>query len=114
LAGLIWHGLKAQIMRNRIRKIAAGAAITLGTAHLIYGFIVFKSLTPDHIWFAGAGIAMICVGFANWQRPAQIQNMLMTAYMIPMAIILPLPQVFVGLVIFMTLIISGLAKPNHA
>ena len=101
-------------MRNRIRKIAAGAAIALGIAHLIYGFIAFKGLTPDHIWFAGAGIAMICVGLANWQRPAQIQNMLMTAYMIPMAIILPLPQVFLGLAIFMTLIIAGWEKPNYA
>ena len=101
-------------MRNRIRKIAAGAAIALGIAHLIYGFIAFKGLTPDHIWFAGAGIAMICVGLVNWQRPAQIQNMLITAYMIPMAIILPLPQVFLGLAIFMTLIIAGWEKPNYA
>jgi len=101
-------------MRNRIRKIAAGAAIALGLAHLIYGFIAFKGLTPDHIWFAGAGIAMICVGLANWQRSAQIQNLLMTAYIIPMAIILPLPQVFLGLAIFMTLIIAGWEKPNYA
>ena len=101
-------------MRNRIRKIAAGAAVALGIAHLIYGFIAFKGLTPDHIWFAGAGVTMICVGLSNWRVPAQIQNMLMVAYMIPMAIILPLPQVFLGLAIFTTLIFAGWVKPDYA
>ena len=95
-------------MRNRIRKIAAGAAVALGIAHLIYGFIAFKGLTPDHIWFAGAGIAMICVGLSNWPRAACAQNIVMTGYFIPMAIILPLPQVFLGLAIFLLLIILSI------
>jgi len=101
-------------MRDSIRKIASGAAIALGTAHLIYGFIAYRELTPDHIWFAGAGIAMICVGLANWQAPARIQAVLMTIYLIPMAIIMPLPQVFLGLAIFITLVLSGSAKPSYA
>jgi len=101
-------------MRNRIRKIAAGAAIALGTVHLIYGIVVFKSLTPDHIWFAGAGVAMICVGLSNWRAPAQIQTAVMIAYMVPMAIVLPLPQVFLGLAIFMTLMLAGWDKPVTA
>jgi len=101
-------------MRNRIRHIAAGAAIALGTAHLIYGFVVFRSLTADHIWFAGAGIAMICVGLANWRASARIQNILMVAYLIPMAIILPLPQVFLSLAIFLSLAVIGAAKLPQA
>ena len=97
-------------MRNRIRKIAAGAAMALGAAHLIYGLFVFKALTPDHIWFAGAGVAMICAGLSNWQAPAKLQSILMTAYLIPMAITIPLPQVFLGLAIFATLLVSGLVS----
>ena len=101
-------------MRNRIRKIAAGAAIALGTVHLIFGLVVYRALTPEHIWFAGAGVAMICVGFANWQAPAKIQSMIMIAYLIPMAIILPLPQVFLGLAIFITLLFSSSEKTFYA
>ena len=101
-------------MRNRIRKIAAGAAIALGTAHLIFGLVVYRALTPEHIWFAGAGVAMICVGLANWQGPSRIQSIIMIAYMIPMAIIMPLPQVFLGLAIFLTVLISGGEKTAYA
>ena len=90
-------------MPERLRKFAAGAGIMPGTLHLIYGVIAFKALTPEHIWFAGAGIAMICAGLANWERPARLQAGLMTAYLIPMALILPLLQVFIGLAIFATL-----------
>jgi len=97
-------------MRDRIRKIAAGAAVALGTAHLIYGMLAFKALTPDHIWFAGAGVAMICVGLANWTVSARFQTWLMTAYVAVMAFVIPLPQVFLGLVIFSVLTLCGLQR----
>ena len=100
---VIWRGLNDQNMRNRIRKIAAAAAIALGTAHLIYGVLIFKALTPEHIWFAGAGVAMICVGLSNLQTAARLQSIVMVGYLIPMAVILPLPQVFLGVVIFVVL-----------
>lgn len=33
-------------MGERLHKTAAGAAVMLGTAHLIYGIFVFKALAP--------------------------------------------------------------------
>ena len=90
-------------MPERLRKIAAGAGVLLGTVHLIYGIIASKALTPELIWFQGAGVAMICVGLANWHRPARLQAGIMTAYLIAMVVILPLLQVFIGLAIFATL-----------
>ena len=109
-----WRGLNGQNMRNRIRKIAAAAAIALGTAHLIYGVLIFKALTPEHIWFAGAGIAMICVGLSNWQTAARLQSVIMISYLIPMAILMPLPQVFLGLGLFITLALSGKNQRAYA
>lgn len=94
-------------MGKTIRKIAAGAAIALGTAHLIYGMFVFKGLTPDHIWFAGAGVAMICVGLANYKKPALLQAGIMSVYLALMAMIMPLPQILLGLVIFTILTVSS-------
>ena len=97
-------------MLERVRKTAAGAGVLLGTAHLLYGIVVFKALTPDHIWFGGAGVAMICVGLANWQRPARLQAAIMTIYIAIMATIIPLPQVFVGLAIFAILTVLRAPK----
>ena len=90
-------------MPDRIRKITAIAACLLGSAHLIYGIIAFKALTPSHIWFAGAGIAMICVGLSNWRAPARLQAAIMVVYCALMASQIPLPQVFIGLAIFIIL-----------
>ena len=93
-------------MPDRIRKIAAGAGIALGAAHLIYGALAFKALTPEHIWFAGAGIAMICVGISSWRAPARIEAVIMTLYLAIMASLMPLPQVFLGLGIFAVLTVT--------
>ena len=98
------------IIPDRIRKIAAIAACLLGSAHLIFGAIAFKALTPSHIWFAGAGIAMICVGLSNWRSSARVQAAIMTAYCALMASQIPLPQVFIGLAIFIILSLPERAR----
>ena len=98
-------------MRERVRKFSSIAAILLGTAHLIYGIIAFKALIPEHIWFAGAGVAMICVGLSNWRAPARLQAMIMVVYCTLMASQIPLPQVFIGLAIFIILALPAPAKP---
>ena len=97
-------------MPDRMRKIAALAACLLGSAHLIYGVIAFKALTPSHIWFAGAGIAMICVGISNWRNPARVEAAIMVTYCAVMASQIPLPQVFIGLTIFIILALPNRAK----
>lgn len=97
-------------MPDRMRKIAALAACLLGSAHLIYGVIAFKALTPSHIWFAGAGIAMICVGLSNLRAPARVEALIMAVYCAVMASQIPLPQVFVGLAIFIILALPNRAK----
>ena len=97
-------------MPDRMRKIPALAACLLGSAHLIYGVIAFKALTPSHIWFAGAGIAMICVGLSNLRAPARVEALIMAVYCAVMASQIPLPQVFVGLAIFIILALPNRAK----
>ena len=97
-------------MPEHMRKIAAFAACLLGSAHLIYGVIAFKALTPSHIWFARAGIAMICVGLSNLRAPARVEAAIMSAYCAVMASQIPLPQVFVGLAIFMVLTFPDRAR----
>ena len=97
-------------MPERIRKIAAMAACLLGSGHLVYGVIAFKALTPSHIWFAGAGIAMICVGLSNLRTPARAEAAIMTAYCAVMASQIPVPQVFAGLAIFIVLTFPDRAR----
>jgi len=98
-------------MRETIRRISAVAAIALGIAHLGYGALIFKVLTPDHIWFAGAGVAMICTGLSSWRSPARMEAIVVTVYLVAMASLIPLPQVFLGIAIFSTLVIT--AKSRH-
>lgn len=97
-------------MLERIHKIAAGAAIALGVTHLVYGALAFKGLTPEHVWFAGAGIAMVCVGMSSWRAPARVEAVMMVIYLAIMAGIMPLPQVFLGLAIFLTLAATSFAR----
>ena len=97
-------------MAETIRKMTAVAGIALGAAHLIYGALAFKALTPEHIWFAGAGIAMICVGLSSWRAPARIEAVIMSLYLAIMASLMPLPQVFLGLAIFMILALPNLSR----
>jgi hypothetical protein len=98
------------VMPNALRRTAAVAATLLGSAHLVYGMIAFKALTPDHIWFAGAGVAMICVGLSNWHAPARVQAGIMSVYCAVMASQIPLPQIFIGLAIFITLTLPDFSR----
>lgn len=97
-------------MPDRIRRFIAVAAVLLGSAHLVYGALAFKALTPDHIWFAGSGVAMICVGVSNWRRAARVEAAIMTAYCAVMASQMPLPQVFLGLALFTLLAVPNLTR----
>ena len=97
-------------MPERLCKVTALAACLLGSAHLIYGALAFKALTPEHIWFAGAGVAMICVGLSNWRASARLQALIMTVYCGLMASQIPLPQVFLGLAIFVILMLPERAR----
>ena len=97
-------------MPDRIRKIVSFAAILLGCGHLVFGVLAYKALTPEHIWFAGAGIAMICVGFSNLRASARVEAGIVAAYFAVMVSQIPLPQVFIGLAIFIVLAVPTPTK----
>ena len=64
-------------MFDRSRRITAFLAMGLGALHLAYGIFVFRALTVDHIWFAGAGFAMILAGHANLDKARLLPSILM-------------------------------------
>jgi hypothetical protein len=45
---------------------------------------------------SGSRIAMICVGLSSWRAPAHIEAGVVTAYLLVIVDILPLPQIFPG------------------
>ena len=95
-------------MFDRLMKICAWLAIALGIAHILYGVVAYKALTPDLIWFAGAGVAMICAGHANLKGPKLIPTLLVLVYFGFTAYVLPLPQVFFGLGLFICMTVGSL------
>ena len=96
-------------MFDRSRRIAAFLAMGLGALHLAYGIYVFKALTVDHIWFAGAGFAMILGGHANLDKARLLPSFLMLIYFVFTLVKLPLPQVFFGTALFASLSFAALA-----
>lgn len=95
-------------MFDRVMIVCAWLAIGLGLAHILYGVVAYKALTPDLIWFAGAGVAMICAGYANLKGPKIIPTLLMLVYFGLTAYVLPLPQVFFGLGLFILMTVGSL------
>ena len=43
----------------KLQKTLAVLALFLGTAHIIYGLVVFKNYSVDIVWFIGAGICLL-------------------------------------------------------
>lgn len=99
---------------NRLHKAFAVLAMVLGVAHIIYGFVVFKSLTLETYWFHGAGVAMILTGLANLQNDKawilNVQNALMFGFISVLVILAPEPQVWAGIVLFGGLLLMSLFK----
>jgi hypothetical protein len=52
-------------MTRTIHSIASYLLIALGAVHTALTPVFYGRLTPNAMWFAGAGLAMIFVGFLN-------------------------------------------------
>ena len=101
-------------MLKRMRYILASLAIVLGIGHLTFGIIAYKDFSIDLLWFLGSGIAMIVTALANFKNEKiwilRVQNALTLGFIVALAYLLPLPQIWVGLVLFAGLFILSCFK----
>ena len=78
---------------------------------MIYGAIVFGKFDLDMLWFLGSGIAMIVTALANLNSESililRVQNGLMVIFLCALVSIAPQPQVWLGLILFVGLLVAS-------
>lgn len=99
----------------KLQKTLAVLALFLGTAHIIYGLVVFKNYSVDIVWFIGAGIAMIVVAMTNLSPASSlkmrvIQNLIMTIYTLAILGVLIAPQVILACLLFGGLLAASIGQ----
>lgn len=105
-------------MRKRGHTILGWIALALGLVHTGLA-LTAPAFTQQLLWFAGAGLAIICVALSNIFRPAgkdvantisvATQNLLLTGFFSAAWLVLPQPQVAIGGVVFAALFFLSLA-----
>ncbi len=90
-------------------KIVVGLIIALGSLHSILTFVFYKEFSPRALWFFGAGLALLMLGFLNVANFRQgkrdkiirtlcvVSNLIFTALFVAASFIMPEPQVYVGI-----------------
>jgi len=89
-------------------KIVMGLIIALGSLHSILTFVFYKEFSPRALWFFGAGLALLMLGFlnvANFRHGSDkiirtlcvVSNLIFTALFVAASFIMPDPQVYVGI-----------------
>lgn len=98
-------------MLRRVYQISTCLVIALGVVHLCFTPFAYGSFTHNALWFFGAGMSIVYAGFLNLAHLAHpAANLLqvlclianiVTAVMFALALtVVPEPQVFVGLMLF--------------
>lgn len=104
-------------MRRRSHTILGWVSLALGLAHTGLAF-TSPALTQEVLWFAGAGLAIICAALSNIFRPAgagrasrlavATQNMILTGFFCAAWSVLPQPQVAIGGSLFASMFVLSL------
>ncbi|MBN1888480.1 MAG: hypothetical protein JW850_10835 [Thermoflexales bacterium] len=104
-------------------RITAYALSLLGVLHTVLTPLFYDRLSPDALWFAGTGLALVFLGLLNlvaertWQAWAIhiciAANVVACIYGILIVIALPEIQAYVAAIIFIAIVIASiLAQQN--
>ena len=107
------------MMMRAIRRACAWLLVALGGAHVLYTAVEHDALSPDAVWFAGAGLALVFLGMLNLaalaadHRSADVvcrgANVLGAVYGLLAVIAMPIPQAFLGLALMLVLAAAAFA-----
>jgi len=91
----------------------------LGIAHLGFGVVTYRQLSPEAVWFAGTGVAQVLFAALNWatlagpplrprvRRMVLALDVLMVAFGVVVVRAVPEPQAYVLLATFIGIGFSG-------
>jgi len=109
-------------MTRRIAWVLSVLAALLGLGHLTIGALSFQQLSFGALWFSGSGIAIVFGGILNLlalladhgragRALLGLSNLAMAGFFALALIILPAPQVVVGLLVFTALAVIAWTSP---
>jgi hypothetical protein len=109
-------------MFNILHKIATSLIITLGLVHIGFTYHDYDRFTIGAVWFIGTGVALILAGFLNVTLRRDVSkdrlvqwlchstNIIFTLGFAGAILMLPQPQVFIGLLLFASATVSGFLR----
>jgi hypothetical protein len=109
-------------MLATLRRVATYGVIALGAVHTVAARC-YGELSPDAVWFAGSGLALVFLGLLNvaadatataraWV-PCRIGNVLGVAFGAPAAIAVGEPQGYVGLIFLVALAVTSFVSAGE-
>ena len=98
-----------------IHAICASSLAIIGVVHIAFGAFTFETVSEDLLWFSGAGLSLIFIGFINFlfrSHPGhittyvftQISNFLFLVLVVLMDLVAPMLPGFIGLVAILLLL----------
>lgn len=112
-------------MVRRLHQISTYLLIALGTVHTSLTAAFHKEISVEAMYFASAGLAMICVGFLNiaFGRVGgrdrtiavlcYIANVLFAVFGVLTALAIREPQAYFGLVLLLSITVSAFMLPRQ-
>lgn len=113
-------------MLTTLHKITTGLIIALGVVHIGFTYHDYDRFTMGAVWFIGTGIAIILAGFLNITLGRDVgrdrlvrwlcltTNIVFTLGFAGALLMLPQPQVLIGLLLFASATVSGFLLSRKA
>jgi hypothetical protein len=113
-------------MLSALHKLATGLIIALGVLHIGFTYHDYDRFTMGAVWFIGTGVAIILAGFLNIMLRREVgrdrlvqwlcygTNIVFTLGFAGAILMLPQPQVFIGLLLFTSATVSGFLLSRKA
>ncbi len=107
-------------MLQTLHKIITGLIVALGVLHLSVTFFDYDRVSIGALWFVGTGIAIVLAGFLNLvllrdagkdgvvRMLCAVTNIIFAVLFAAALFLLPQPQVFFGVALFVIATISSL------
>ena len=109
-----------------VHRISSYLLIALGAVHTSLTPVFMKGLSPGAMWFAGAGLAMVCVGSLNVclrrdagrdkvvQLLCRVANIVFTLFGGLTALVVDEPQGYFALLLLMALTVTSFTFRNSS
>lgn len=102
-------------------RITAYALTVLGIVHALGTLVFYDAFTPNAVWFAGTGLALVFLGMLNLAATSprgwllcRIANVAGAVFGLLAVLAVPEPQAYLGLLLLAALVVTSFRPPAAA